>query len=344
MTTKTKLHDDITKVIGAIDFLSDTVYTLHGLRRDMENIRIEDPARSLGDGPMTAKQKFTNVLTTDIYNNLYHADGGNTGITYINARGIFIADLSQANHGKGIWETGWQLTGEEVDTGMMIVRKNELNFWVEKERVRLTDDNGCMVKVEKECRLLNAHFYYAYGNTDKTQIAAFEDQSLRFYWNIHASAAIAYIDAVTEILNGHNIHFITKVLSEPAAYTRSDAAVLYIDRSQLDEVLSLIPLIYERVKPDIKPTVPLFAKQLLPGVGFAEDPSNGLSFGISRSKLIAETLYYCIQEGIFDHEQWEEKLDEAFEKAGISITFPYAQDCNIEQYESLIHKHTQSWK
>jgi hypothetical protein len=345
MITKTKLHHDITKVIRAIDFLSDTVYTLQGLRRDMEHIRIEDPARSLsGDGPMTAKQKFVNVLTTDIYNNLYHANAAITGNTPVYSSGTFIADLSQANHGTGVWETGWQFKGEEAGTDRMIVRKNELNFWVEKERVRLTDNNGCMVKAEKECRLLNAHFYYAYGNTDKTLIAAYEHQSLRFYWNICAPAAITYIDAVTDILNIRNIPFTTKVLSDAAAYTRSDAAVLYIDRSQLDEVLPLIPLIYEQVKAGIKAAAPLFVRQLLPGVGFAEDPSNGMSFGISRSKLIAETLYTCLQEGISGHAQWEEQLEEAFEQTGISCAHPYAKAENIAQYESLIHKHIPSWK
>lgn len=344
MITAAKLHHDIRKVIRAIDFVSDTVYTLNGARRDMEQIRIEDPANTLsGSGLPALEQKYLNVLITDIYNNLYHAASvSDDELSY--ESDSFIAALSKANHGTGVWEEGWQLVGKDSHTGNLIVRKKTMNFWVEQDRVRPLENGLCLVKVEKECRHLNGYFYYAYGNTDKTQLAAYDGQSLRFYWNLQPAATIPYMDIVTELLNAAHIVFTTKVLSDPDSYSRSDAGVLYIDRSQLEDVLALIPRIYDRVRIGIRPTVPLFVRQLLPGVGFAEDPANGLSFGISRSKLIAETLYHCFRQGIPDHTQLEEELEAAFSQASVAAAHPYARAGNVLQYESIIYQQTRLWK
>lgn len=134
------------------------------------------------------------------------------------------------------------------------------------------------------------------------------------------------------------------MLSDPEAYSRSDAAVLYIDRSQLDEVLAVILQLYHAVQDGMKQSTPLFVKTLLPGLGLAEDPSNGLSFGISRSKLIAETLYDCMLCGISNKEQMEDILGNALLNAGISATHPYATAGNIKMYENIINKYIQSWR
>jgi len=338
-----KIHQDIETVIRTFDFTSGTTYTLNGLHRDIERIQIKDPAYALGGESISIKQKFIDVLTTDIYNNLYNACATDVKKTSIYKGDTFIKDLSQANTGTGIWETGWQFLKKEHETGKTIVQKNGLNFWVEKSDIRLSDDMSCMVKTAKECQCMNAHFYYAYGNTDKTMLDKYDGQVLRFYWNICSAVAIPYIHAITTFFNERKILFTTKVLSNPADYTRSDAAVLYIDRSQLDDVLRLLPAIYERIESGINPTVPLFVKQLLPGLGFAEDMSNGLSFGISRSKLIAEALYDCVQEEISDHALWKENLDKKFKQAGIEAAYPFAQACHAKQYELIINQYSRSW-
>src|SRR5215217_5090030 len=344
MMTITALHPDIKKVIAAIDFLSGTGYSMTGLDRDIQKIKIKDPSNALTDEedtPVSLKQKYLNVLTTDIYNNLYHADTEipEHGLSY--KQDGFIAALSKANHGTGFWEDGWQFLGTDDRTGKIIVRKKTLNFWVEQERVSLLNDGHCMVKVEKECRHLNNYFYYAYGNTDRTRVDGYDGQSIRFYWNLHPAVAVSYIDVVTDVLNAKNILFTTKVLSDPEAYSRSDAAVLYIDRSQLDEVLAIIPQLYRAVQDGIKQSTPMFVKTLLPGLGLAEDPSNGLSFGISRSKLIAEALYDCMLSGINDKEQMADALSNTFLKVGISATHPYAAAGNVKMYENIINKYIQ---
>lgn len=347
MMTITALHPDIKKVLAAIHFRSETGYRLNGLDRDIQKIKIKDPSNALADEEDTAvsmKQKYLNVLTTDIYNNLYHATAELPESSVAYKHDGFIGALSKANHGAGCWEDGWQLIGTDDKSDKVIARKKGLNFWVEQERVRPLNDGHCMVKIEKECRHLNNYFYYAYGNTDRTMIDGYDGQSIRFYWNLHPAAAVSYIDVVTELLNARNILFTTKVLSDPAAYSRSDAAVLYIDRSQLDEVLAVMPQLYDAVKGGIKQGTPMFVKTLLPGLGLAEDPSNGFSFGISRSKLIAETLYDCMLSGISNKEQMEDVLCHAFLIAGISATHPYATTGNIKMYESIINKYIQSWK
>lgn len=337
------LHDDIKSVIQSFDSLQKSGYTMKGLYRDIEKIQIKDPSGVLSASD-TIEQKYISILITDIYNNLYNTSTSSQELRISYKNNDFISDLSNANHGAGYWEEGWRFIGSDEKSGRLIVQKDELKFWAEPARVRQLDETRCTVKVEKECRYLNGPFYFAYGNIGKARPAGDRGQVIRFYWNILPSSAVDYIDVTTRLLNDANIAFSTKVLSDPDRYTRSDGVVLYVNENQLDDVLALIPDIYCHIQEGIKEPAPLFVKKILPGLGFAEDPSNGLSFGISRAKLIAETIYHCLQHNISGSDKMSEELIAMFEKAGISAESPYASARNVNNYEGIISKHINSWK
>jgi len=73
-------------------------------------------------------------------------------------------------------------------------------------------------------------------------------------------------------------------------YVRSDAAVLYLDKKHVPVVSILLKSVLAELKDDLNEEIPLFTKKLYKGVGFAEDPGKGMSFGVSRSQVIAEAL------------------------------------------------------
>lgn len=339
------LHQDIKRIIDTFEFVSETSYNMDGLFRDIEKIQIMDPSNALstlGDTSETNKQKYINVLLTDIYNNYYQVDQSSQGKAPEYKNADFIIELSQANKGTGTWEDGWLFLGKDIKAQKMVVQKGGINFWVEEDRVWLLSEHreeaSCLVKVEKENRFGNDYFYYAFGDTPKREVASYLNQPLRFYWNLTAEGALRYMALVTEQLNQKGIVFSTKVLSNPEAYTRTDSGVLYVDASQLEQVLPCIVSIQQSLQGCLKESVPMFVKPLFPGVGFAEDPRNGMSFGISRSKIIAETLYACLQQGKKNKQDIEHVMIQSFQKSEISPSNPYAYHPQLNEYELALAK------
>lgn len=344
------LHSDIKRVIDAVLFTSETSYFIGPTYRTLEtiiNTNLSGAGPAPAKVPATTREKILNALLADIYTHFYSAEKNNTAAASSFKKNKFILQLSQANTGNGTWEKGWMLMGEEQGTGKMIVQKNNVRFFVEKEKVRREDESNyntpCMVRTEKEILDENSGFYYAFGDTDKTQVAGYADQTTRFYWNLTPQGAIRFLHLLTTQLNERKIAFRAKVISDPLKYVRTYSGILYMDSSQLEKALTTIEYVYQNTKSFMNPEVPLFVKQIYPGLGFAEDPVNGLSFGISRSKLIAETLYDCFQQGINEQERIEDTLFDSFIEAGFSPSHPYAQEAKITYYEILLNKLNLSW-
>ncbi len=336
-----QLHQDVKDILQSFSYLSKTKYSLGGNIRDIESINIIDPSKVLQahlTGMDAAEQKFISILTTDIYNNFYCLD--NTSFNLPDAYKIddFIMELSKANSGAGTWEDGWVLVGEDDKQDKLIVQKRKINFWVPKENFIPLQGSSGMVKIEKETRFLNTHFYYAFGNTNKSEVKNYLNQQLRFYWNLTPQGAIEYLKLITEQLNKNEINFTTKVIADHNNYNRTDAGVLYIDYSQFNEAMPVIRYVHEKIKKLLKQGVPMFVKKIDQGLGFAEDPKNGLSFGISRSKIIAETLYDCFNKENVNESMIELELFKSFHKLGISASQPYTSTVKLNEYEYLFNK------
>jgi hypothetical protein len=336
-----QLHQDVKNILQSFRYLSKTKYSLGGNIRDIESINIIDPSKVLQahvTGIDADEKKFISILTTDIYNNFYCLDNTPFDLSAACKIDDFIMELSQANSGAGTWEDGWLLVGEDDKQDKLIVQKRKINFWVSKENfIPLLGLSG-MVKIEKEIRFLNTHFYYAFGNTNKREVKNYQNQQLRFYWNLTAKGAIEYIKLITKELNKNKIHFSTKVIADHSNYKRTDAGVLYIDYSQVTEAMPVIRYVHEKIKKLLKEGVPMFVKKIDQGLGFAEDPKNGLSFGISRSKIIAETLYDCFNKENVNELMIELELIKSFHKLGINASQPYASTAKLNEYEYLFNK------
>lgn len=336
------INRDIINVIEAIEIISSVEYTIKGKVRNVSQIKIIDPSGNL-DTTQVKHTDYTDifykVLTSDIYNSLYvHTES--ESVVDSQYEDDFINHLSKSNNGKGTWEEDWQLIGHDNERGKFIVQKNKINFWVNEHDV-IFDEHSvvigmpCTVKIEKEVRHLNSHFYMVLGNATKKDIPVYEDTMLRFYWNLQPDGAVKYIKLVTESFNQQSILFRTKVLSDPFSYNRADAGVLYIDNSQLNVAIPYIREIHKEIKPYLKNNVPLFSKQIAKGLGFAEDPANGNSFGISRSTIIAHAMYDSFLNGKRDTNDIIQIIEKYFENEGINSQFPYAKKNRLTYYEDF---------
>jgi hypothetical protein len=87
------------------------------------------------------------------------------------------------------------------------------------------------------------------------------------------------------------------------------------------------------VQQELKPATPLFSKHLADGLGFAEDPRTGESFGMNRCRLMAEAVCRAHQRG---HDSAEARLGEiaaAFAAAGLSFECPYLNAGTVDAYD-----------
>jgi hypothetical protein len=115
------------------------------------------------------------------------------------------------------------------------------------------------------------------------------------------------------------------VINDPAAYQRADAGVLYFGRRHYDHIRSAVARVFQTVRDGLRPEVPLFTKRLAPGLGLAEDPRNGMSFGQHRCHLVAQALWRAFERGQTTREARAEALAWAYREAGLDPLRPYLE-------------------
>jgi Lanthionine synthetase C-like protein/HopA1 effector protein family len=119
---------------------------------------------------------------------------------------------------------------------------------------------------------------------------------VRVYWNSTAEGALRLVACVTQYLNRQRVPFGLKVLTNSSAYFRTDSAVLYLGQGAYSEAIEGLIEIYQSLQPMLRPAVPAFTKAMIPGVGLAENPRDGASFGYRRSSLLAEAIVAAHEE------------------------------------------------
>jgi hypothetical protein len=191
------------------------------------------------------------------------------------------------------------------------------------------------VRVGKELRNLMPGFYVAIGNGDAEPAARDLEPGplLRLYWHLTPEAAVPYLAAMTTALNALGMPFRTKVLSDPATYVRADAGVLYIERRHFGRIRDAVREVHGRVAAALRPEVPLFTRALAPGLGVAEDPGNGLSFGQARCRTAAAALWAAYEEGKESEEDRAAVLAEAYAREGLEVDGLHLSPGSHDRYD-----------
>lgn len=200
----------------------------------------------------------------------------------------FVARLSNANDGTGPEHDGWIVSAVEAD-GRLSVEHGGLMLWVDPQPGAAAGDR-VPVRFPKEYRNLYPGHYVAIGDSDRGTLV----QPVRLYWNIGAEGAEALVRRVSSAFNRSRVPFRLKLLSDPAGYSRTDAAILYLPSEHRGEGAALIKEVYREMAPLMRPAVSTFVLALAPGLGLAEDPSDNSGFGMHRSRLIAPLLYEAL--------------------------------------------------
>jgi len=291
--------------------------------------------------PSSADESATLLaaLESDLYWNLYTRPGESARPVTMesNTGRDFISALSLANKGSGTWDPGW-LIGAQDEDGNIAVSKDGITYWVPPIGIRarnseIVEGEQANVWLLKEYRYLVPGFYVALGSQEQNEIGKEPTPLLRLYWHVTSHTAARFVTAATESLIESNIPFKAKVLGDPGGYFRADAATIYINRRDFQRSRTALRRIHQSIRTGLRKDVPLFTKRLADGVGLAEDPANGLSFGLHRCKLVANALWRAFSQGGRHREAREEAIVSLLRESGLDPSRPYLGPGSTDCYD-----------
>ena len=250
----------------------------------------------------------------------------------------FIAALSAANSSREHLDRGWRIL-RKLPTGHYVVEKRGLTRtlfvgeFISHAEPRGPAEEGCSISVfcPRESRTTLPGFYYALGETITDEQD--DRELLRFYWNVQANGVARLMRLLTQRLNRFQLPFRLKVLNSPTAYNRSDAAVLYLNKEFYRVAAELLVDVHRQVHNELDDHTPLFSKRLIPGLGLAEEPGTGESFGQQRCRVLAEAVLNAYDLNLEDEQERLEEVVKAFEVNGLNINLPHLNPGSTEDYE-----------
>ncbi len=251
----------------------------------------------------------------------------------------FVGRLSQANCGTGTWEPGWVVRAMEDDGTLAVSKRgDDITLWAQPEQFRPVDGTVTVgsagrLRLAKELREMLPGYYTMLGDADQPADGnGSQGDTLRFYWHLTPEIAPGWIDELTHRFNTVGVAFHAKVLSDPGAYVRADAGVLYVALADAAAAMALLPDLHRAVSASLRPTTPMFTKRLARGVAIAEDPGDGRSFGQHRCQLVAEGLVRAFQDGRTAAEDVTAAVAARFADDGLLISRPWLNPGSRQRY------------
>jgi hypothetical protein len=251
----------------------------------------------------------------------------------------FVRQLSVANSGIGYRSIGWDVLSER---GLnVVVRREGLELWVSRNDCLLPVDTNIEpglrlgLHFPKEFLSISPGFYVAMGDRELTPDSL--QVLVRFYWNLTPGGAIRFLRQATLLLNTADVPFKIKVVNDPVRFARRDAVVLYIHKLDYQKVSELIARIYPQLVGHLKTGEPAFTKQLALGVGLAEDPGTGESFGAHRCRILAEGLLRAYEQCKRSIKGRLEVIEKCFEESNIDLYRPFISLAEHDDYDFRPH-------
>ena len=330
-------RQNLEEAVLAVNITSPTSYSWFGEPSLPLPIKLRRELNS-----QEAREYLLNDLTSRLYSDFY-ARGRPTPsraeANIVSPVGLtrFVAELSAANSGSGYWEDGWKVRTVEGDIASVF--RGGLTIWVPLKECLVAEGGSIVpegevhVRFAKEFLGMSPGFYMAVG--DHPLIRSREQVVIRLYWNLTSDGAISFIGTACKVLNRAALPFRLKVLNDRSLFSRCDGGVIYVLGSNYPAVADALSAIYETVGHHLKSRTPAFTKQLAPGVGLAEDPGQGESFGQHRCQLLADAVIRAYEEGKKSDRERIKGVSDSFEAQGISITRPFLNPGSKEEYEPL---------
>lgn len=242
----------------------------------------------------------------------------------------FYEQLHHSNCGKGYFDPDWQILRQESDRSFA-VEKGGLTLHINSDRYLANPSTpmnvGDRISLLMPRNLVQNGFYMAVGNAGLNSHAGDRDTTVRIYFHLSPEGAVAVMAGLTEQLNAIDIPFSFKVLYNPSNYDRFDSGVLYFEKSFYSQVLHSLQILHTENERHFRPEVPLFTKQLVPGLSVAEEPDRKFaereSFGTNRCQIIADALLTTWNSGDDSPQNRLESILQNFSSLGLTLQQPY---------------------
>jgi hypothetical protein len=246
----------------------------------------------------------------------------------------FAARLARANQGRARWDPAWQVYQTGPD-GQLFVRKGERHRATRpgEYAAEVAPGGRVSLAVRTESFTDQPGFYYLYGETLDN---AWDEAGLvRFYFHASADGVCALIEGLSAQLNRFFVPYRMKTLTDRGSYGRADATVLYVTRGFIPIVARIIQLLPAAASAGLRPRVPLFTWRLRPGVGVAEEPHNGESFGMHRCRLVAEGIVDAWKRRERTLEDRLRAVAQRFHRHGLLLDRPYLNAGSTDYFPAL---------
>jgi hypothetical protein len=232
--------------------------------------------------------------------------------------------MSAANGGRGSWEPGWRvqrLEGEEAVVSSSRLRARVALSDCRAEPGPVRPGASVSLRLPKELPALSPGFYTAVANavTDLAPATGL----VRVYWNVTRAGAPELVRELTSMLNARGAGFRLKVADHAIRLDRCDAAVLYLPGEVFRSLREGLGEIGSALVACLRPDIPAFTLELVPGVGLAEDDGASESFGVRRCELVAEGIVRAHEQEIAGTGARLEAVAARLAEDGVRIDEPY---------------------
>jgi hypothetical protein len=233
--------------------------------------------------------------------------------------------LRRLGAGRDRWERGWEVK-LRLDDGALLVEKQARRQWVHPGAYVLRNPHG---RAEPGTQVdlflpgagesVQQGFVYLFGRvlSENDPVLDF----LRFYLSFPPARMLELLGELVPALDGRFVPFRLKVLRHADDFARADSAVLYVE----DRYAPLVRrLLADVAVPGGRPG-PRMVAVLHPGVGMAEDPPGGASFGLTRCVTLAHGLSRLLERDRVDTRDVRAAIAAALRDDGVDAERPWLE-------------------
>jgi hypothetical protein len=332
----TTIIKEVEQVCSDLQIFNQSAYTFRGEVTQLEDRSsdIQNSSPQAGFTKQSVNDTLVNSLRDLFYNKCYVRDYALDVATLVEPN-QFLMELRRANNTLDTWDEGWKIYQMDP-SGRVSVQKAERSRSANPGEFTKHRYTGKVLKIGDIVSLrvypgssdMSDSFYFAFGATLTDQFDEFS--LLRFYFNVASEHAADLLACLSQALNYYAIPYRFKTLSMPQLYRRADGAVLYVARRYYPILASLLSELAPDLLPKLRAQVPMFCKTFFPGIGLAEDPRNGESFGMHRCRLMALGIVnaWCAETQTVESRL--AAIRDSFSSQGIDLERPYLNSRSSE--------------
>lgn len=127
-----------------------------------------------------------------------------------------------------------------------------------------------------------------WAHTGEQPISSFELD--RWYVNVDAGPAPRVVAATVRLAVSTGVPLSLKCPARAGGFDRRDALVVYVPRSDSARLAAALPGWIEEISGALSADEPPLTRRLHPGVGLAQDPGGGISYGQLRCAQVASAV------------------------------------------------------